>query len=81
MRTSPLAIPDAFDTLTDADKRAYLNALRERYERSSIAEPAEVESAIRDEVGRRMDEVHQGSAEFVRADGVFDRLREKYDAR
>lgn len=75
---SPIPIPEAFDQLDLADKRAYLAALRARIEDSLDADDHAVEDAIFDEVERRRAGVADGSRRLLTREESIGPLRAKY---
>ena len=74
----PIPIPDAFDQLDLADKRAYLAALRARIEASLDADEQAIEDAVYAEIERRRAGVADGSRRLVSRDELMKPLRAKY---
>ena len=74
----PIPIPDAFDQLDLAGKRAYLAAIRARLEASLDVDERDIEDAIFAEIVRRRDGVDDGSRRLLRRDELMGPLRAKY---
>ncbi len=74
----PIPIPEEFDSLSVADKKAFLAAVRARLEQSLEASEADLEEAILDVVDFRRREVAEGRRRLLSRDELMGPLRAKY---
>ena len=74
----PIPIPEEFDQLDLAGKRAYLAAIRDRLEQSLDADENAVEDAIFDEIERRRAGAAAGTRRTLTRGELMGPLRAKY---